>query len=167
MNSLPTADEQPTITSEYRPLSNQVNANHCGGNGESLQHPNKRWPWFVWFLLKFIGLYNCRSVVTKRRCYHCRVAALRKRREGINDGYIYGALDLGECASNEEDALNPTCVMVDANLNKMNDDSETMDDTCVVCQAEWWDVQGRSRPYSETDIGKLESFLIVFSLGQY
>ncbi|XP_071796550.1 uncharacterized protein [Asterias amurensis] len=96
----------------------------------------KRWPWFVWFLLKFIGLFNnSQCIVRRSKCPSCLLSALKEKELGSDEGLLYP----GELESNEDEPLDLASLM--------------RSDACVVCRGEWFDGRGRFRPYTETDIG--------------
>ncbi len=111
----------------------------------------KRWPWFVWFLLKFLGLFNnSQGIVKRSKCPSCLLSAL-KQKELDSDGLLYS----GELEGNEEEPLDLAI-------------SLTRNDACVVCRGEWYDAQGRFRPYTETDIGKFGSMCVsLLSIWRY
>ncbi|XP_038064190.1 uncharacterized protein LOC119734723 [Patiria miniata] len=124
----------------------------------------KIWPWTFWLLLKFIGLYNYRRIVTQRRCDLCRLAVLqrryRERGEEERSGWLYpGAVDEQTDETEAEKEVPMICVL-DADINPAKGgtgagDAETTDG-CQVCRSMWWDSGGLCRPYSETDIGVCE-----------
>ena len=133
--------------------------------GESPPTPRlmgrKRWPSIIWFLLKIIGLYNYRRAVVRRPCYDCRLVAMQTRLrqqsgepETARCGPYPGAG--GSCDEDEEKEELLAC-LVDGNMNTVvgGDVPRTIvGDACHVCRSEWWDDQGRYRPYTETDIGE-------------
>lgn len=108
---------------------------------------HKRWPCFIWFLLKLIGLYNSRRIVPKRRCHICRLAAAFRRPcsdgENVSSYWSRHLHKDQEKRGSETVYHGPLTVEVD----------------CAVCQTEWFDGEGEYRPYSEEDIGKSEILL--------
>ena len=123
--------DSETSRSEYRPLLHQDTGNGYGRNPTYMTYREprayKHWPWFVWFLLRFIGLFNSRHIVATRRCHICRLTA-----------------DLEEGCS-ESDVCRNLAVNSDPDFRS----------GCAVCRSEWSNGSERYRPYSETDIGKL------------
>ncbi|XP_038047221.1 uncharacterized protein LOC119721289 [Patiria miniata] len=121
-----------------------------------------RWPWFIWLLLKLIGLYNHRPAVARRRqCLQCRLTAAEMRcvirGEGVPE-YLYP----GACPSEDEEGPEggePRAINAQPTVREEagNGEEETgflvRDDPCLVCRSEWWDAYGRYRPYTEEDIG--------------
>ncbi|XP_033630072.1 uncharacterized protein LOC117292216 [Asterias rubens] len=121
--------DSETSRSEYRPLLHQDTGNGYGRNPTYMTYREprayKHWPWFVWFLLRFIGLFNSRHIVATRRCHICRLTA-----------------DLEEGCS-ESDVCRNLAVNSDPDFRS----------GCAVCRSEWSNGSERYRPYSETDIG--------------
>ncbi|XP_022092728.1 uncharacterized protein LOC110980400 [Acanthaster planci] len=122
-----------------------------------------RWPWFIWFLLKLLGLYNRRpAVARRRRCLQCRLTAVEMRcvirGKGV-PGYLYPGASSWEDEEEGPEDSGPGTLETQFTINGDggSEDSElgfvVPEDPCLVCQSEWWDAYGRHRPYTEADIG--------------
>ena len=134
----------------------------------SVPHHNDNpahWPWFVWFILKLIGLYNCRPAVARRRlCLQCRYAAI-ERKCAVNDKGVpwYLCVETTDLEEEEEKLEELTQFMissVEADQGEVANRPGVSDDPCVMCQCEWWDAQGKYRPYTDADIGMLNQVII-------
>ncbi|XP_033630982.1 uncharacterized protein LOC117292916 [Asterias rubens] len=139
-----TADEDESNRRSADPLDQTVLATNT-----------QRWPSFIWFLLKLIGLYNFRPAVAKRRlCVRCHHAATERRcvvrGEGVPRYLCFGATEVTE----REDELFQFMVNDEADQGegviRFNLPAE---EPCPVCRCEWWDAHGNYRPYTDAEIG--------------
>ena len=140
-----TADEDESNRRSADPLDQTVLATNT-----------QRWPSFIWFLLKLIGLYNFRPAVAKRRlCVRCHHAATERRcvvrGEGVPRYLCFGATEVTE----REDELFQFMVNDEADQGegviRFNLPAE---EPCPVCRCEWWDAHGNYRPYTDAEIGR-------------
>ncbi|XP_038047596.1 uncharacterized protein LOC119721589, partial [Patiria miniata] len=158
----------PCIGYESFPLENLA-VGEPGPGPSPKSTRGQPWPSVVWFLLKIIGLYNYRRIVTRRPCHLCHLAAVKRRLQRAGGekadtgrcGLYPGAampMNLGEDGNDDGDDCKEEQLvcLVEGNMNTVFDKDgpgSPADEVCAVCRSEWWDGWGRCRPYSETDIG--------------
>ena len=143
------SEELPILSNEHQ-QNPQLNI-----QSNDSSHPSSAssgWPWVYWFILKVLCLFHGRRMVSSRKCHHCRLDSLqRKREEAGNTGplpnYIFpSAIDTLSGWNNDEEVQDENA----------NDDMPEGDQRveCDVCCSMWWDANGKCKIYEDHDIGK-------------
>lgn len=98
-----------------------------------------------WFLMRVLALFYHRKVVLERKCFTCQAKNISKLYRGNSLNGIDTVLDyyiLSYEGSGEED-----------DDQSKEDNEQSRNEECDVCQTLWWNSEGIPEKYSERDIG--------------
>lgn len=104
---------------------------------------NKRkWPASFWFILKVLGLFYHKSLVTERKCFRCQVRRITKN------------ISLGKMSETEV-YLDPLNLSYELNSTKIarSEDDHTSLRKCEVCETLWWNSKRIPKRYTDREIG--------------
>lgn len=127
-------------------MNPQMQNNHLLQNNRERR---TRWPILFWIVLKVLGTFYHRSVVTKRNCYHCHVKSIT---EGRSLGRLsklkldFDRLNLEYELDSEEE--------LSVGIYDRAVDMDQANEVCEVCETLWWDDEGVPIRYTQREIGK-------------